>query len=231
MAEKKEEKGLALLKATDLTKVENTILNPFQLQMLLKRTPQAYVRERPAKGGGTWKYVSGGYFRKVLNMMFGWDWDFEIKDKQIVVNQVIVEGRLTVRSNGTTVIKEQIGKKDIIYRKGTETPLDIGNDFKAAATDALKKCAAELGIAADVYNASEFREVEIDLSGELSPTEIKRQKEIDRLRRLIEAAEQGQDLVALAEHVEAMGDEELQSEYEERLEELSTKEGGDHESE
>lgn len=206
---KKNEQGLALLKAEDITKVENTVLNPFQLQMLLKRTPKAYIRERPAKGGGTWKFVSGGYFRKVLNMMFGWDWDFEIKDKQIIINQVIVEGRLTVRSNGTTIVKEQIGKKDIIYRKGTETPLDIGNDFKAAATDALKKCAAELGIAADVYNASEFREVELDLTNEMTPAEIKRQKEIDRLRRLIDAAEREQDLVALAEHVEAMADDEL----------------------
>lgn len=207
---KKNEQGLALLKAEDITKVENTILNPFQLQMLLKRTPQAYIRERPAKGGGTWKFVSGGYFRKVLNMMFGWDWDFEIKDKQIVINQVIVEGRLTVRSNGTTVVKEQIGKKDIVYRKGTETPLDIGNDFKAAATDALKKCAAELGIAADVYNASEFREVELDLTNEMTPAEIKRQKEIERLKRLID---KGDDLPSLAIHVENINDDELTNYY------------------
>ena len=40
-------------------------------------------------------------------------------------------------------------------------PLDLGNDFKAAATDALKKCASLLGIGADVYEADEFMEIQI----------------------------------------------------------------------
>ena len=39
--------------------------------------------------------------------------------------------------------------------------------------------------------------------------DLKREKEIDRLRRLIDAAERENDLVALAEHVEAMADDEL----------------------
>lgn len=40
-------------------------------------------------------------------------------------------------------------------------PLDLGNDFKAAATDALKKCASLMGIGADVYEADEFTEIQI----------------------------------------------------------------------
>jgi spore coat polysaccharide biosynthesis protein SpsF (cytidylyltransferase family) len=44
--------------------------------------------------------------------------------------------------------------------------LSIGNDLKSAATDALKKCAAEIGIAADIYNAEEFREVQVDTETE-----------------------------------------------------------------
>jgi hypothetical protein len=55
----------------------------------------------------------------------------------------------------------QFGRVDIKFKRGTKFPLDIGNDLKAATTDALKKCAAELGIAADIYNAREFREIEI----------------------------------------------------------------------
>lgn len=203
MSEKEEEKplGLALLKASDLTKVENTILNPFQLQMLLKKTPKAYIKTRPAKGGGTWEFVSGGYFRKVLNMMFGWDWDFEIKDKQFMFGQVIVEGRLTVRSNGTTVIKEQIGRKDVVFKKGTTDPLDIGNDFKAAATDALKKCAAELGIAADIYNASEFKEIKVDVSDELTPREKSKIAEENRLKKLIDSCLTIDSLSELRDHI------------------------------
>ena len=49
---------------------------------------------------------------------------------------------------------------EVKYKKNTKIPLDIGNDFKAAATDALKKCASELGIASDIYGKNEFREIE-----------------------------------------------------------------------
>lgn len=204
MKEKEEvsEKGLALLKATDLAKVENSVLNPFQLQMLLKRTPAAYIKSRPAKGGGQWSYVSGGYIRKCLNIMFGWDWDFEIMDKQILFDQVVIEGKLTCRSNGSAIIKMQIGTKEIMFKRGTKDPLNIGNDFKAAATDALKKCAAELGIAADVYNASEFKEVILDLSHELTPTELKREKDIERFLKVIEHANSKPELELGFHHLE-----------------------------
>lgn len=69
----------------ELSLVENNSLNEGQLQHLLKKTPSKYVKTRPAKGGGTWNYVSGGYVKKVLNLMFGWDWDFEILDEKFTL--------------------------------------------------------------------------------------------------------------------------------------------------
>ena len=93
--------------------------------------------------------------------MFGWDWDFEIIDQLIEHGEVIVKGKLTCRTAGKTIVKMQFGNKDIVTKKGTSTPLSIGNDMKAAATDCLKKCAAEIGIAADIYNKDDFREVKI----------------------------------------------------------------------
>ena len=145
----------------ELSLVENNSLNAKQLQVLLKTTPKKYIKQRPAKGGGQWAYVSGGYVRKVLNIMFGWDWDFEIIDDRIQGGEAIVKGRLTVRSAGRTIVKTQYGNKEIMCKRGTEIPLSLGNDLKAAATDALKKCAAELGIAADVYTPHEFTAVNI----------------------------------------------------------------------
>lgn len=166
---------LALVKAEDLSLVDNNSLNEGQLKILLKKTPKQYIKQRPAKGGGQWNYVTGGYVRKVLNMLFGWDWDFEILDEKILIEarEVVVKGRLTCRSNGRTIIKTQYGNKDIICKRGTDTPLSIGNDLKAAATDALKKCAAEIGIAADVYNAEDFKEVKV-------------RTELDELKELFE---------------------------------------------
>jgi len=152
---------LALINPSDLSLVENNALTGAQLKQLLKKTPPQYVHTRPAKGGGTWEYVTGGYVRKVLNIMFGWNWSFEIVDEQIMHGEVIVKGKLTCTSNGITIVKMQFGNKDIICRKNTDIPLSIGNDLKAAATDALKKCAAEIGIAADIYNKQDFKEVNV----------------------------------------------------------------------
>ena len=154
---------LALVNASDLSFVEDNSLNQKQLQHILKRTPNQYVHKRPAKGGGQWEYVTGGYVKKCLNLMFGWDWDFEIvkEDVMIECKEVVVKGRLTCRSNGRTIVKMQYGNKDIIFKKGTSLPLSVGNDLKAAATDCLKKCASEIGIASDIYNKEDFREVRV----------------------------------------------------------------------
>ena len=161
---------LALINESDLSLVDNNSLNANQLNLILKNTPKQYVHTRPAKGGGTWDYVTGGYVKKCLNLMFGWDWSFEIVDQQIIHNEVVVKGKLTCNSNGKTIVKMQFGNKDIIYKKGTEIPLSIGNDMKAAATDCLKKCAAEIGIAADIYNKEDFRAIQVVESDDILDT-------------------------------------------------------------
>lgn len=170
---------LALIDKTELSLVKENSLNEHQLAQILKRTPPQYIKKRPAKGGGTWEYVTGGYVRKVLNLMFGWDWDFEILDHTIIGGEAVVKGRLTCRTNGKQIVKTQFGNKDIIYKKQTQEeitkgldkiPLSIGNDLKAAATDALKKCAAEIGIAADIYNKEDFNEVIVDVDNSLETT-------------------------------------------------------------
>jgi recombination DNA repair RAD52 pathway protein len=162
-------------------------LNAKQLQLLLKKTPSQYVRQRPAKGGGVWHYVSGAYVRKVLNLMFGWDWDFEVLSEMIQGNQVIVKGKLTCRVNGKSIIKTQFGCKEIMMRKGTNEPLNLGNDFKSATTDALKKCSAEIGIAGDIYGKDEFKEIDV-IQDDLSAEAIHNSKEKERVIRHIQNA-------------------------------------------
>ena len=179
---------LVSVSENELSKVEQNALNANQLNFLMQKTPSSHVYKRPAKGGGEWSYVTGTYVKKVLNLMFGWDWDFEIIDEKfdLGIGQAYVKGKLTCRTNGKTIVKMQFGRVDIKFKsmpafnedgtpkmtknsKGQEyqmkepsqLPLDLGNDLKAATTDALKKCAAELGIAADVYSPNEFKEIEI----------------------------------------------------------------------
>ena len=152
-------KEMILRGATELT-VE-------QVQKFFTQTPEDKVKVRPAKGGGTWKYVAGGYVTQTLNSLFGFNWSFEVitsmKEALATANTgtVVVQGRLKVKIGEEWITKEQFGRKEVTYKKGTHDLLDFGNDMKAAATDAKKKCASELGLFADVYSQEDFFEVNV----------------------------------------------------------------------
>ena len=154
----------------------NPVLNTQQLQRLFMRTPKNHILERQGRGGQTWKFVTGAYIKKSLNFIFGFNWDFEVTEEWEKHGQIIVKGRLTGRITDPdtgevkhTLTKTDFGRADIKYKTDfvggkkvpTDKPLDVGNDYKAAATDALKRCANQLGIASDVYNSNEFKEVKV----------------------------------------------------------------------
>lgn len=154
----------ALISSSDLSKVKKNLLTPEQLQFILKKTPKSQIKKRPAKGGGQWEYVSVSYVQKALNIMFGWNWDFEILDEQVYLEarEVVVKGRLTCKVGDMTITKTQYGNKDIIFKRDSKIPLSIGNDLKSAASDSLKKCASLIGIAQDIYAKEDFKEVIIE---------------------------------------------------------------------
>jgi len=143
-------------------KIQNPVITTNQIIALLAKTPTKYTYKRPAKGGGQWTYISGGYVKKTLNRIFGWNWSFEITDKFKEDGEVIVQGKLTIRNNegNTLIVKEDFGKKEIMCKKGSSAPLSIGNDYKSASTDSLKRCAFQLGLASDIYAPQEYRELE-----------------------------------------------------------------------
>jgi len=152
------EKDLEPIKEGGKYMIPKTWLSEKQVVQLFQRTPQQHVYTRPAKGGGSWTYVTQSYVVKVLNYVFGWIWDFEIEDQGREQNQVWVKGRLTVKSpKGDMITKSQFGRADIKFKRGTQQMLDYGNDLKAAASDSLKKCASLLGIASDIYGKVEMQ--------------------------------------------------------------------------
>lgn len=150
-----------------------SIFNENQVQKIFNSTNPKYVYKRPAKGGGEWSYVRTSYVRRTLDGLFGFNWDFEILtddatafDMAAKTGVVTLKGRLTgrVKVDGEWVAirREQYGRAEVKFKKNTnKEPLDFGNDLKGAASDALKKCAAQLGIAADVYDPEEFIPMEI----------------------------------------------------------------------
>lgn len=212
MGKKKEiqivsDKNLEAIQEDNKFALQETALQQKQILHIIQRTPANHIFTRPAKGGGTWTFVSGIYVKKVLNYVFGWNWDFEIIDEQEKHKQVIVKGKLTVRdTKGQAIIKMQFGRADIKYRKGTETPLDYGNDLKAATTDALKKCASELGVASDIYGKNEFKDIQIT-ADEFSDEDKKKIEEMEKHESKIEMIDNVEELKRYYEKYKGAGKE------------------------
>ena len=152
------EKGIVLQR-------EFSIVNERIKKMFNQKTPKKYIKKREGRGGFKFDYVEVGYVIKKLNEMFGPFWKFEIKDKGREGKQIWVLGKLTIYfAKDFFISKEQYGSATVkITREGKV--VNLGDDYKAAASDALKKCASMFGIAHDVY-FQEAAEVEEEKSDE-----------------------------------------------------------------
>jgi len=133
-----------------------------QIRNIIAPTPANIIKQRPGKGGGKWDYVPGWWFKKKLNFVFGFAHDFDILGERVDGDYITVKGKLTVKHPKTGQMltsKADYGGAAIKYHKDKphkpENYLDISNDFKAAATDCLKRCAVQLGFAMDVYGKNE----------------------------------------------------------------------------
>lgn len=142
-------------------------------QILEDNPPKAIVKTRRGAGGKELSYVSGNYVIDVLNRAFGYNWDWTVKKcwieqfvpwtkrgyqgspdevKEDVGSVAHVLGTLKVRLHDDTtnedivITKSGLGSKSIIGNQAEQESI-----YKAAMTDAIKKAASLLGIAADLY--------------------------------------------------------------------------------
>lgn len=139
------------------------LLTTAQLSTLTSKTPDKYIYKRQGRGGTTLDYVSIGYVVHVLNKVFnshGWGWSFDIEEVSNMemvakTGNIVVKGRLTITGpNALTRVIQQYGSAEVkLHRNGDRAgrPVDIGDDYKSAGSDALKKCASLIGVANDVY--------------------------------------------------------------------------------
>jgi hypothetical protein len=180
-----------------------SILNENQVQKLFNTTSRKWTYDRPAKGGGNWRYVKRGYVRRTLDSVFGFNWDFipetsttEAFEVAKLTGSVIIKGTLTCRildprgQPVATLQKGDYGRADVKFKKdlddlGQKIPLDFGNDLKAATTDCFKRCAMWLGVAADVYDPEEFMQIEIVGSEENSDSNKNRERMIKEAKKSI----------------------------------------------
>ena len=156
------------------------------ISILTQDTPKDWIQSRPIRGGGTARYVPGYHFIERFNEAFGFLWSQEFPKVVREGNEIITQGRWslqipgrtitrefvdgtkeTIKFDGFSIVKEQFGSAQL-KKWANDNPklgikhgdfMDIGNDYKAAATDAMKKCGTELGMFLDVYGARETSEM------------------------------------------------------------------------
>jgi hypothetical protein len=119
-------------------------------------TPHHEIRWRPGRGNGQYPYTDTDYVIRTLNDIFDFDWTFVVEHEELVhfrdiPFEIKVRGRLIVPINDRKITKMQYGAATIEYNKDGK-PVMIADAYKSAASDSLKKCASELGIAHDIYD-------------------------------------------------------------------------------
>jgi hypothetical protein len=120
--------------------------------------------EKP--GGGSTKliFVTGEQVIARLNDVLGPDaWEFEVQESQLLPGpplEAVVRGRLTVHFATRTVVREQWGSQPV-QGKG-----ELGNIYKGATTDALKKCASLVGVGLYLFDAEEREAVRREMVAE-----------------------------------------------------------------
>lgn len=109
----------------------------------LKEPLEAYTRKGP---GGTYSYYKGSDVIRRLNEAFGHSWSSEKIETVVIEDQVLLLLSLTVFVEGDTIIHQGYGSALIVRRGDTNKIIDIGNTYKSAFTNALKKAAEQFGI-------------------------------------------------------------------------------------
>ena len=129
-----------------VVETENNLSNKHQLISDIP-TPKFFVKD---KGG--MDYVDEAYMRKQLNEHYPiWKWEimnYEFKGDKVIV----VHGRLTILDHSVERYFDSVAAHRIAVSKNSGEYVDIGNDLKAANSDAFKLAVNRLcNIADDVY--------------------------------------------------------------------------------
>jgi hypothetical protein len=125
--------------------------------------PSEVVKSRKGSFGSI-AYVEAVHYIRRLNEAFDGDWNWTIHSHQIDGTEVIVHG--VIEAGG--VIRHAFGGSHVTTNKTTGEVVSLGDDLKAAATDALKKACSLLGIGLELYGG-----ISEDIPAEGAPATMK----------------------------------------------------------
>ena len=122
-------------------------MSTINLDVLTRPFPKDQIRQREGRHGKMLDYVEAHAVIARLNEAFAGEWSFRIKTYWKEDEEVVVMGVLTAGGQD----KQQFGSSSLTRGRGSGSPVSIGDDLKAAASDALKKCATAFGVALELY--------------------------------------------------------------------------------
>lgn len=129
------------------------MIEPTKAKALAEPFPAAMLRSL-SKGGTSLTYVPAPEVITRLNTVLGVAaWSFTVVEHFMFEEHVVVHGRLVVGD----ATYEQFGGQPLKRFKEEKGggPLDVADDYKGAASDALKKCAAMLGVGLELARKEE----------------------------------------------------------------------------
>jgi Rad52/22 family double-strand break repair protein len=106
----------------------------------------AQIKQRRGRNG-VLDYVEGHTVIARLNAALDGAWSFEVVAHEVRDHEVLVLGKLTAAG----IVKMQFGASQVTRDRESKALISLGDDLKAAATDALKKCATFLGVGLHLY--------------------------------------------------------------------------------
>jgi len=118
-------------------------------ELLEKPFEKEQIKQRKGNFGEMIDYVETHAVIQRLNDAFDGQWSFEVLTQENNGSQVMVLGKLTAEG----ISKTQFGCSSITTNSKTGEIVSLGDDYKAAASDALKKSASLFGIGLHLYGA------------------------------------------------------------------------------
>jgi len=120
-----------------------------KIDVLTRPFAPEQVKTRPGQGGKSLSYVETHAVIARLNEAADFEWSFEVTKHEVMADEVIVLGRLTIDGvtkmafGGSSVTRDNSGKE-----------VSLADDLKSASSDCTKKCASLFGIGLELYGAA-----------------------------------------------------------------------------
>jgi hypothetical protein len=119
------------------------------------------THERQIQGGKSLTYITGEQALQRLTETYGPNWDWAVDPPQVLNDDVIVTGTLTVRTitsdnpQGLDIARAGVGGARIKRGRQSGETLDVGNDAKSAETSAFKRACVKFGVGAYLYEKTD----------------------------------------------------------------------------